>query len=142
MVLSYWGERVDEGRLVRQLETSDAGAFFFNLDRLRSWRLVVERVRGDLELLQLQLEAGRPLIVPVDTGLLPYWITRTDVAEAERVTDHAVVVVGIDEESVYVNDPDFETAPQRVEQAWFDEAWRNHEHWYAVIRRRWSWRSG
>jgi predicted double-glycine peptidase len=55
------------------------------------------------------------------------------------VTDYAVVVVGIDDHFVYVNDPCFATAPQTVERTWFDETWRNHEQWYAIIRRRWLW---
>jgi len=41
----------------------------------------------------------------VDTGELPYWSTSAD---------HVVVVVGLDEERVYLNDPYFESAPQSV----------------------------
>jgi uncharacterized protein YvpB len=41
----------------------------------------------------------------VDTAELPYW---------SASADHAVVVVGVDEEWVYLNDPYFEDAPQSV----------------------------
>jgi ABC-type bacteriocin/lantibiotic exporter with double-glycine peptidase domain len=140
MVLLYLGERLNYDRLVQRLGTSSAGAFFFNLARLRSWRVAVEWAQGTLDLLQVQLAAGQPVIVPVDTGLLPYWLTRADIPDAERVTDHAVVVVGIDAQYVYVNDPDLEIVPQRVEREWFHDAWRNREQWYAVIHHRWLWR--
>jgi ABC-type bacteriocin/lantibiotic exporter with double-glycine peptidase domain len=137
MVLTYLGEHVAYAQLVQQLGTSDVGTVFSHLDRLRSWRLTVERGRGSTELLRQHLAAGRPVIVPVDTALLPYWLTRSDLPEAERLTDHAVVVVAIDELHVYVNDPDFEQAPQVIELGWFQDAWRNFAQRYAVIRRRW-----
>jgi len=140
MVLTYLGEKVAYDHLRQQLGTFSAGAFFFNVDRLRSWRLRVERDRGTLATLREHLDAGRPIIVPVDTGLLPYWLTRADVPLDERITDHAVVVVGIEGELIYVNDPDFELAPQIVEIGWFHEAWRNFNGHYAAIRRRWPWR--
>jgi uncharacterized protein YvpB len=110
------------------------------MDRLRSWSFRVEYSRGNLETLRQHLEAGRPIIVPVDTELLPYWVTRRDVSAAEQITDHAVVVVGMDEENIYVNDPDFEAAPQAVELGRFYDAWQHFALRYAVIRRRWPWR--
>lgn len=137
MVLAYLGERVAYNRLVHRLGTTESGTFFAHLDRLRSWRLAIERAHGTLAIVQTQLETGRPVIVPVDTELLPYWMTRPDVTEAERITNHAVVVVGMDDHAIYVNDPDFDIAPQAVERGWFLDAWRHHEQWYVVIRRRW-----
>lgn len=139
MVLLDLGERVAYDQLVQRLGTSDVGAVFAHLDRLRSWRLTVERGRGTPETLRHHLTAGRPVIVPVDTALLPYWLTRSDVPEAERMTDHAVVVVAMDEHHVYVNDPDFAQAPQVVDLGWFLDAWRHFAQRYAVIHRRWPW---
>jgi ABC-type bacteriocin/lantibiotic exporter with double-glycine peptidase domain len=137
MVLTYLGEQVAYDQLVQRLGTSHVGTVFSHLDRLRSWRLTVERGRGTTEMLRQHLAAGRPVIVPVDTALLPYWLTRSDIPEAERLTDHAVVVVAIDEQHLYVNDPDFEQAPQVIELEWFQDAWRNFAQRYAVIRHRW-----
>lgn len=139
MVLTYWGERVVYEQLVQRLGTSTIGTVFAHLDRLRSWRLTVERGRGTTETLRQHLAAGRPVIVPVDTALLPYWLMRSDVPETERVTDHAVVVVAMDDQYIYVNDPDFEQAPQVIELGWFQDAWRNFAQRYAVIRYRWPW---
>lgn len=133
------GERVVYEQLVQRLGTSTIGTVFAHLDRLRSWRLTVERGRGTTETLRQHLAAGRPVIVPVDTALLPYWLMRSDVPETERVTDHAVVVVAMDDQYIYVNDPDFEQAPQVIELGWFQDAWRNFAQRYAVIRYRWPW---
>jgi ABC-type bacteriocin/lantibiotic exporter with double-glycine peptidase domain len=140
MVLLHLGVPAAYERLKQQLDVETSSAPFFYIDRLRSWRLVVERKQGTLATMQMHLAAGRPVLVPVDTALLPYWITRPDITDAERVTDHAVVVVGLDDQFIYVNDPDFETAPQTVERDWFLEAWQHHEQWYAALHRRWAWR--
>lgn len=43
-----------------------------------------------------------PVILLVDTAQLPYW---------SRRTAHAVVLVGLDGSTAYVNDPAFATAP-------------------------------
>lgn len=138
MVISDWGERVNYQRLVQQLGTTASGTPFPNIDRLHSWRLTVERAAGTLAILRQRLATGQPIIVPVATELLPYWLLRPDLPEAERITEHAIVVVGIDDHSFYVNDPDFATAPQVVKLDWFVDAWAYHNYWYAVIRRRWG----
>ncbi len=62
----------------------------------------------------------------VNTIELDYW------TEATR---HAVVVVGIDERQVYLNDPFFEVAPQIVSRLEFELAWDEMDNSYAVITR-------
>ena len=69
---------------------------------------------------------GQPCIVFVRTGDLPYW---------SYATSHAVVVVGIDDDNVYLNDPYFEKAPQRVSHDEFLLAWSEFDYTYAVISR-------
>ncbi len=44
------------------------------------------------------LQKGEPVIAFVDTGELSYW---------SRITNHALIVVGLDEEHVMVLDPAF-----------------------------------
>lgn len=122
---------------MQRLAISSAGAFFFNLAQLRSWPFAVAFGRGSLDTLRHHLEADRPIIVPVDTELLPYWMARRDVPAAEQITDHAVVVVGMDDQHIFVNDPDFASAPQAVALNWFYDAWQNFTLRYAIIRRRW-----
>jgi uncharacterized protein YvpB len=73
------------------------------------------------------LVAALPPIVFLDTGALEYW--QTDCA-------HAAVVVGIDDTTVYLNDPFFDTAPQQTSLATFLQAWAANGHFAAVLRPR------
>jgi predicted double-glycine peptidase len=50
-----------------------------------------------------------------------------------ETTRHAVVVVGIDSEYVYVHDPCFDIAPQRVTRLEFKLAWDEMDNTYATI---------
>ena len=52
------------------------------------------------------------MIVALRSDDLVYWSRRSDIRDEEKATDHVVVVVGLNEQAVYVNDPDFEQAPQ------------------------------
>lgn len=135
MVLTHLGRAVDYERLRQQLGTTDIGTPFSNLTRLQAWRLIVEIGFGNIETLRLNLATGQPIIVAVATELLPYWITRPDIDEPYRETEHAVVVIGLENEMVFVNDPDFDVAPQSVELGWFTAAWQHQQFRYAVIRR-------
>lgn len=47
--------------------------------------------------------------------------------------NHAVVVVGLDDDYVYVNDPAFLNAPIQVARGDFDLAWLAKDEYYAVI---------
>ncbi|MBE7469330.1 MAG: hypothetical protein HS114_09375 [Anaerolineales bacterium] len=47
--------------------------------------------------------------------------------------DHAVVVVGFDENTIYLNDPAFETSPQAVSVTEFELAWMEFDYRYSVI---------
>jgi uncharacterized protein YvpB len=67
---------------------------------------------------------GEPCIVFLRTGELPYW---------QEDTGHAVVLVGMDEDVVYLNDPAFAQAPQRVSRGDFLLAWLEFDYDYAVI---------
>lgn len=136
MALTYLGQHVDYQRLRQQLGTTQIGTSFSNIKHLQSRRLAVEYGHGNLEMLSTHLTAGRPVIVAVATELLPYWITRSDIDEASRETEHAVVVVGLVNQTVYVNDPDFRDAPQMVELGWFMAAWQYQQFSYAVIQNR------
>ena len=60
------------------------------------------------------------------------WLTRSDVPEAERVTDQRGRRAPSMSSNVYVNDSGFR-APEDRELAWFQDAWRNFAQRYAVI---------
>jgi hypothetical protein len=74
--------------------------------------------------LNIFLSNGWPVITPVKTRELPYW---------DEDTDNAVVVVGMDAQFVYLNDPALETAPIQVSQGDFGLAWLEHDEMYAVL---------
>jgi uncharacterized protein YvpB len=48
--------------------------------------------------------------------------------------DHVAVVVGIDDSSVYLNDPYFDSAPQRVSHSDFLLAWSPNAYMAAIVR--------
>ena len=57
---------------------------------------------------------------------LPYWHERGG---------HAVVVIGIDDDSIYLNDPSFPQSPQVVSHGDFLLAWLEADEYYAIIRK-------
>jgi uncharacterized protein YvpB len=71
------------------------------------------------------LAAGLPPIVFLNTGSLEYW--QVDCA-------HVAVVVGIDDTWIYLNDPFFDSAPQKASLAAFLQAWASNGHLAAVLR--------
>lgn len=123
MVLTHLGETVNYPKLRQRLGTTEIGTPFSHLDRLRSWRLQVMRGQGDSQTLQRYVNGGTPVIVAVATEFLPYWLTREDIDEEARLVEHAVVVVGWEEDWILVHDPDVATARQRVNTDWFLAAW-------------------
>lgn len=67
------------------------------------------------------------MIASVQTQELPYW---QGVASL-----HAVLVVGMDEEHVYLNDPEWPEAPLCVTIGDFDLAWLARGERYALLSR-------
>lgn len=125
MALAYLQIPFEYARLLRLLEVNESGSFFSKLRNLSTLGLSVLIDQGDLETLIRHLESGLPSLVDVRTGQLKsYWSVDTF---------HVVVLIGIDEESVYLNDPYFEAAPQRVSIGEFLLAWLEQDYYYAVI---------
>lgn len=125
MVLDYLHVTLPYQQLLRLLRVDAIGTPFRNLRYLESLGLSVFIGEGSLPALREHLESGLPPIVAVDTAQLPYW---------QEATDHAIVVVGVDEQQIYVNDPDTPTAPQPISLADFELAWLEKDYLYAVIR--------
>lgn len=65
------------------------------------------------------------MIISVQTKELPYW---QGIASL-----HAVVLVGMDEEYVYLNDPEWPDAPIRVAIGDFDLAWLARGERFALL---------
>jgi ABC-type bacteriocin/lantibiotic exporter with double-glycine peptidase domain len=125
MVLSYLQVSFQYSRLLRLLKMEAHGTIFSHLRFLETVGLSVQVDTGDIEMLRHYLDNGLPLIVAVDTGeLRSYW---------REATGHAVVVVGIERDTVYLNDPEFENAPIAIPLAEFELAWEEMYCRYAVI---------
>jgi ABC-type bacteriocin/lantibiotic exporter with double-glycine peptidase domain len=125
MVLAYLGRSAHYSQLMKLLAiTPDLGAPASNIRRLEALKISVEYGRGDMAALAQCLARNFPCIAFVHTIHLSYW------AEAVR---HAVVVVGLDEQQVYLYDPFFGAAPQTVSRLEFELAWDEMDNTYAVV---------
>lgn len=103
MVLTYLGMRVNYRQLVRLLQTQVGyGTPFSNIRALTKLKVTVTYRQGQLDDIRRFLQAGAPVLVPVQTRELPHW---------DEDTPHAVVVVGMDAQTIYINDPAFLMRP-------------------------------
>jgi len=125
MVLNYWRVSVQYQRLFKLLNIQKGlGTPFPHIREVVRMGVNVTYQRGGLIDLHTFLLKGSPIIVPVRTIELPYW---------DADTDHAVVVVGMDERYIYLNDPAFARAPIAVTHGDFDLAWLERDEYYAVL---------
>lgn len=126
MLLDYHQVPVDYTRLVQLLGIRSYGAAFSNLRRLEELGVSVIIEKGGIAKLHRALDQGSPVIVAVNTGPLTYW---------SDDTAHALVVIGIEQQRVLVNDPEFEQAPQSVLVDEFLLAWLEQDFRQALIQR-------
>lgn len=124
MVLDYIERPCPYQRLLRLLDVKSFGAPSSNVLRLTELGVSANYTSGSLESLEHHISLGQPAIVFLDTAELPYW---------PEAVFHTVVVVGMDDENVYVNDPAFDEAPQAITWGDFDLAWIEEGYYYAVI---------
>jgi ABC-type bacteriocin/lantibiotic exporter with double-glycine peptidase domain len=125
MVLNYLHVPYTYPQLLRLLQIQAFGAWFRNIQFLQSLGLSVVIGYGDVEILEVYLDVGLPIIAYVDTGFLTsYW---------RESTNHAVVVIGIEDESIYLNDPFFQAAPQILSLNEFLPAWIEQKQLYAAV---------
>jgi ABC-type bacteriocin/lantibiotic exporter with double-glycine peptidase domain len=125
MVLAQHERTLSEADLRQLLGTKLSGTPARNLTALASLGFDVQLGPSNLTRLSDALAAGLPPIVFLDTGPLGYW--PVDCA-------HEAVVVGIDDTSVYLNDPFFDATPQKTSLAGFLQAWASNGHLAAVLR--------
>lgn len=111
MVLTYLGRNESYERLTQLLGTRWFGTPARNMLRLEQIGLRVILTELSMAEIETRLQEDHPVIAFVNTADLPYW---------KVSTDHAVVVVGMDQESVYLNDPYFERVPQIVSRTAFE----------------------
>lgn len=125
MVLDYLDKPTSYNRLLSLLRIGPIGAPRRNILQLTRLGIDVAYREATLPLVAELLQAGLPIIAFVDTGELSYWSVSTN---------HALVLVGLNEENVYVNDPAFPDAPISVSVGEFDLAWLNGDNTCAILR--------
>ena len=125
MALAHLGRQIDYQSLARAIDLTPIGTPFPNILRLASSNLRVHVRHGDLQVLYDHLQRGRPCIASVQADHLPHW-RGEDFA-------HAVVVVGMDEDFVYLHDPAVAIHPLRVGLGDFDLAWLERDEEFAVF---------
>jgi len=124
MVLEHLKRPIDYDRLLRLLQIKSYGAPASNIRLLTQLDFSVTYGVTDMAGMENMLTQGHPVIIFVHTGELPYW---------NYNSDHALVVVGFDENSTYVNDPYFLDAPLAVSKGEFELAWLERDYYYALI---------
>lgn len=124
MVLTFLGQPHSYSALLSRLGIRTFGAPATNIQRLADEKHRVVYSQTDVDGLRSYLDANVPVIVFVRTQELPYW---------DYGVDHALLVVGYDDTSVYVNDPDLPRSNQRVSIGDFELAWLERDYFYAVI---------
>ena len=133
MVLAYWGIKRDQIKLAKQMKIiPGVGTPSFRIRLLASRRLRVIYGPGKLADLRYALSQGIPPIAMVYTGELPYW---------RIATAHAVVLLAIDENFVFLNVPDKEQGPIRVTLGDFELAWYKMDNKYALLKKQSLWQS-
>lgn len=125
MVLAYLGKRTRLWRLRWLMRVKSFGTPFFHIRNLQQLGITVElKTQGSLPLLHQNLLQNHPCIVSIQTENLPYW---------NRNALHAVVVVGIDHEAIYLNDPELPEAPVAVSHGDFELAWLAQDERFAIL---------
>jgi ABC-type bacteriocin/lantibiotic exporter with double-glycine peptidase domain len=124
MVLDYLGRKESYQRIVEILNTRSYGTPAENTLRLTQLGIQVTLRELTLTEIEQHLRQNSPVIAFVNTADLPYW--KID-------TDHAVVVLGIDEESVYLDDPYFDQAPQQISRSSFELSMIRFDYRCAVL---------
>lgn len=128
MVFACQGVSVEEGAVCDLLQTDEAGTSLADLDVLLEQGFPHCQVRiasSSLDSLRQSLQEGIPPIVIVNTApLQSYW---------QRECVHALVVVGIEDQVVIVNDPFFDDAPKRIPTTEFLAAWGVYGQFTIII---------
>ena len=125
MVTDFIGRRQSQQDLARLLGLSIGGVPGSRVKRLEPLGFqVTYNIDATFDDLVELLQRGIPVIVLFRTVALEYW---------QLETDHAAVVIGIDNTTIYLNDPAFERASQTCSRTAFEFAWSELDNRFAVI---------
>jgi ABC-type bacteriocin/lantibiotic exporter with double-glycine peptidase domain len=128
MVLAYLGVTRTQEALAKTLGLKPPfGTRHSNIQKLASTWIKVTYETGDLTEVRPWLEQDTPVIIFIQVGDLPHWSGRT--------FQHAVVVVGIEEQTIYLMDPALDEGPTAVGEEALMLAWSWFDYTYAVLTR-------
>jgi ABC-type bacteriocin/lantibiotic exporter with double-glycine peptidase domain len=125
MVLAYYGRAHSEDELRQLLGTGPRGTPARNVRYLAALGFDAEVKSSNAAELAAALLAGTPPLVYLDTGSLDYWSIDCS---------HVAVLVGMELAAVSLNDPFFDSAPQKTSLAGFHQAWAANAFLAAFIR--------
>lgn len=126
MVLAHLGISRTQDAIAKTLGLNPPyGTRHSNIKKLASARIKVTYEAGDLADLRRWLDQRTPVIVFVQAGDLPHW--------SGQHFQHAVVVVEIEAQTVYVMDPALDSGPTAVDEAAFMLAWSWMDYYYAAL---------
>ena len=128
MVLDGYGVYHTEEEIGTVIEYDPVlGASIMNIDLLdEAWGIVTESGEIDLERVKQEIDGSTPVIVVVEAHYLPY-------REASIRANHTLVVVGYDDDNIYVNDALLPSAPTAIPIADFLKAWDGLGKFGAII---------
>lgn len=125
-VLSYWGKDVEEQELMQRLNTSpETGTYVGDIARVAREFGFTAEVKEDLTLadLYVALRKGMPVIVCGQA-----WRSREQSDKSPQEDwedDHYIVVLGVDKNYVYYQDPFAKRGNAFVSHRVFEQSWHN-----------------
>ena len=126
MVLDFQGVSRSQDILASQLQMKPSlGIPTRNIQLLASREARVVYEEGLIADLQRWLAIGKPVIAFVQAGEFSHW--------RGEFFQHAVVVIGIADQIVWLLDPDKDETPLAVSEDEFMLAWLGMDYLYAVI---------
>jgi ABC-type bacteriocin/lantibiotic exporter with double-glycine peptidase domain len=128
MVLAYLGISRSQDSIGKTLGLNPPfGVRHSNIKKLASSKIKVTYQAGTLEDIRHWLEQSVPVIIFVQAGDLPHW--------SGYSFQHAVVVVGLEEQAIYVMDPALADGPTLVDEEAVMLAWHSMDYYYATLSR-------
>jgi len=127
MVAHYHGIILSEEEIAHLLETDETGTRFREIHRVSTFEFDVEIMTGTISELKEWLTLGFPCIARIKTTHLPRY-------PLPPWVPHAVVVVGITEDKVFIHDPAQNTGPDVVPIKSFQSAWAAGQYQYVVMK--------
>ncbi len=126
MVTAYLGVHLSYTHLVKRLRTKSFGTPFRHVHELEKDGFTVTIGHMNLADIRGYLDAQLPVLAGVQTSDLHYW---------SQAVDHVVVVMGMDDAYVYVNDPSLATGQQPIPIVEFELAQLGFDQLCAVLQK-------